>query len=313
MKHCYDKSLPRPGKLDTHSAQIVATVRRVTWIGFWVNAALMTLKLTAGWLGHSDALVADGFHSLSDFVTDVIVIVFIGIAYRSADSEHPYGHGKYETMATLLVAVALLIVGIALGYEGGKSVVSAINGTILPKPRMVTLYVAAISILSKEWLFRYTIKRADSVNSSSLRANAWHHRSDALSSVATLVGVAASIFLSESWRILDPIASVVISVFIAWSAIDIARGALNELLERSLSHDDITAISAIIVSTPGVIKFHHLRTRRVGHSAIIDLHIKVDPNITVTAGHDIATHLEHRLRTDFDSDLITNIHVEPAK
>ncbi len=289
----------------------VQIIRHVTWIGFWVNAVLMALKVIFGIYGHSDALVADGVHSLSDFATDLIVLVFVGIAYRHADSQHPYGHGKFETFAALMIGIILLGVAIGIGISGVKAISGSFKGQILPRPDFLTLIIAFISIASKEALFRYTINAGNKVNSSSLIANAWHHRSDAVSSIATLAGVSAAYFLGESWRILDPVASVLIAVFIAVSAINICRPSVNELLEKSLPQAEVDKARRTIASIEGVKDFHRLRTRRNGHSCIIDTHIKVDPLINVAQGHNIASAVEQALRQEFGDDIITNIHVEP--
>lgn len=291
----------------------VDTIRRVTWVGFWVNAILMVLKIAIGFYGHSDALVADGVHSLSDFATDLIVLLFVSIAYKSADSGHPYGHGKFETFAALIIGVILLGVAIGIGNSGLRSVIASAHGEMPPRPDLWTLAVAVISILAKELLFRYTIRASRTVGSQSLRANAYHHRSDAVSSIATLAGISAAYFLGDSWRILDPIASMLIAVFIAVSAIQICLPAINELLEKSLSPSRIDKVESIIEGIAGVKAFHRLRTRRNGHSVIIDVHIKVDPDITVSAGHDIASAVEKALHEEFDNDIITNIHVEPFR
>lgn len=289
----------------------VRRIRHVTLVGFWINAVLMVLKILFGIIGHSDALVADGVHSLSDFATDVIVLVFVGIAYRSADSGHPYGHGKFETFASLLIALVLLGVAVGIGINGVNTITASLRGEILPRPDIYTIIVALASILSKEFLYRYTIRTARRIRSSSLIANAWHHRSDAISSIATLVGVSAAYFLGEHWRILDPIASILIAVFIAVSAIQIALPSVNELLERSLPTELVSKAGRTIASVAGVRDYHRLRTRRNGHSLIIDTHIKVDPEINVAAGHRIATDVEKALRSTFGPDIITNIHVEP--
>lgn len=273
----------------------------------------MVLKIAIGFYGHSDALVADGVHSLSDFATDLIVLLFVSIAYKSADSGHPYGHGKFETFAALIIGVILLGVAIGIGNSGLKSVIASAHGEMPPRPDLWTLAVAVISILAKELLFRYTIRASRTVGSQSLRANAYHHRSDAVSSIATLAGISAAYFLGDSWRILDPIASMLIAVFIAVSAIQICLPAINELLEKSLSPSRIDKVESIIEGVAGVKAFHRLRTRRNGHSVIIDVHIKVDPDITVSAGHDIASAVEKALHEEFDNDIITNIHVEPFR
>lgn len=289
----------------------VATIKRVTWIGFWVNAVLMVLKLVCGWLGHSDALVADGVHSMSDFATDFIILFLIGIAYKSADTRHPYGHGKYETMASLIIAVILFAVGAGLAIGGVTSIRGYLAGDILPRPDVWTIVVAALSIAGKEALYRYTIYEAKTIDSSSLTANAWHHRSDALSSVATLIGVTAGFFLGIAWRVLDPIATVLISVFIIISAVKIALPSIRELLEIALPQKQINEIITIISRTPGVKAFHHLRTRRNGHTYVVDVHIKVDPDLTVTVAHDIATEVEQRIKNHLGSSVITSVHIEP--
>lgn len=289
----------------------VAVIRRITWIGFWVNAVLMLLKLFFGYWGHSDALVADGFHSLSDFGTDFIVLIFVGVAYKSADDSHPYGHGKYETLATLLIAFVLLAVAVGIGWGGIDAIISFFNGNELPRPDMWTIIVAIASIAAKEWLFRLTEAKGKEIGSPALAANAWHHRSDAISSVATLIGVSGAYFLGMKFRILDPIASILIGIFIAVSAIKIARPSIDELLERALPPEEVEKIRVMILSVPGVRDLHHLKTRRAGHSAIIDVHIKVDPDLTVTEGHDIASRVEHTIRDRWHRDIIMYVHVEP--
>lgn len=294
------------------SERIVARIKFVTWVGFWVNAALMVLKIAVGWLGHSDALVADGVHSLSDFATDVVVLIFVGIAYKGADSRHPYGHGKFETFASLLIAVALLAVAAGIIASGIGNISASLSGSALPRPDVWTIVVAALSIASKEWLYRYTVREGRRIDSAALIANGWHHRSDAISSIATLVGVSASYFLGDHWRILDPIASILIGIFIIVSAVQIATPSVNELLERSLPDEVVKKIAAIISAVPGVISYHKLRTRRNGRSYIIDVDIQVDPDITVTAGHCIAGAVTRTLREQLGENVITSIHVEPA-
>lgn len=302
---------PVPTTDKTNGNGNVKTIRHVTLVGFWVNAVLMVLKIVFGIVGHSDALVADGIHSLSDFATDAIVLVFVGIAYKHADSDHPYGHGKFETFASLLIALVLLCVAIGIGVAGVRTISSALRGETLIRPDILTLLVAIASIGSKEFLYRYTIIAGRRIGSSSLIANAWHHRSDAISSIATLIGVSAAYFLGEHWRILDPIASIVIAVFIAVSAVQIALPSVNELLERSLPPKQVQKAAAIIMNVAGVKAYHRLRTRRNGHSVIIETHIKVDPEINVAEGHRIASEVERALRKGFGNDIITYVHVEP--
>lgn len=290
-----------------------ARARHVTWVGFWVNAILAVLKIAAGVMGRSGAMIADGIHSMSDFVTDLIVIVMVGIARRKPDARYQYGHGKYETLATLIISVMLGLAGLAIFYDGLMGVIDTLGGTLLPRPGMIALVMALVSIAAKEWLFHYTKRVGDSISSAAVVANAWHHRSDALSSVATLAGVAGAMFLGEHWRVLDPLAAMLVAVLIVIVAVKLAGPSVKELLDVALPPDMTARMADIIASTPGVKAFHRFRSRRNGNSLIVDVHIKVDPSITVVAGHNIATSVENRLRHDFGNDMITNIHVEPFK
>ena len=207
----------------------------------------------------------------------------------------------------------LVIVAVGLGWSGVRAIISSLQGNPLPRPDIWTIVVALIAILSKEWLYRYTIATGKRIDSSSLIANAWHHRSDAISSVATLIGVSAGYFLGEGWRIADPVVSIIIAFFIAGSAIEIGRPSVDELLERSLPKDKIREIEEAVAAVPGVKDYHRLRTRRNGHSYLAELHIKVDPNITVTQGHAISTLVETSLRSLLGEDSIITVHVEPYR
>lgn len=298
---------------DSDSKKIVASLRHVTMVGFWINAALVVLKLFFGYWGHSDALVADGYHSVSDFLTDFLVLFFVGIAYKKADSDHPYGHGKFETIASVGVSAVLVIVAFFIGFEGVKTIIDSLHGVVIPRPDVWTIVVAIVAILAKEYCYRYTIAYGRKYNSSSIIANAWHHRSDALSSIATLIGVSISFFFGENWRILDPIASVIIALFIFWSAIKIAMPSINELLEKSVPEDEVQNIRNLISEVRGVENVHNLRCRNNGHSLIIDVNIHVNPDITVKQGHEIATAVEDNLKGNLGKDLIIYIHIEPEE
>ncbi len=290
---------------------IVKTIRKVTLVGFWINAALVALKLFFGYWGRSDALVADGYHSMSDFITDFIVIAFVTASYKKADSDHPYGHGKFETIATVLIGLILFGVGAFIGVEGVSTLIKYLKGETLTRPDIWTLYVAVASIALKEFCYRYTLAYGRKLNSSSLIANAWHHRSDAISSIATLIGVSFAIFLGSRWRVMDPIASIAIAVMIAVSAVKIAWPSLNELLEASLPEATVKQIREAIAAVPGVLKVHNLRARRNGHSYIIDVNIHVSPDITVREGHEIATNVEKTLQSQLGPDIIIYVHTEP--
>ena len=286
---------------------------RVTWIGSIVNFLLLVFKFVVGIIGHSSALVADAVHSLSDFVTDIIVIVFVKISGKPEDDDHRYGHGKYETLATALIGLALFAVGIGLLVSGASKVAEALGGAVLPAPSMIALVVAAVSIVSKEILYRYTVRVGRNLNSQAVIANAWHHRSDAFSSIGTLIGIGGAIFLGEKWRILDPIAAIVVSAFIIKVAIDLIKPCVDELLERSLPAETEKQILDIIASYPEVSSPHHLRTRKIGNHIAIEVHLRMDGNVTLENAHASATLIEKRLRDEFGPDTHVGIHMEPIK
>jgi cation diffusion facilitator family transporter len=289
------------------------SIFKITWIGSIVNFILLIFKFIAGILGHSSALIADAVHSLSDFITDIIVIVFVKISGKPEDENHRYGHGKYETLATALIGLALFAVGAGLLVNGATKVSEAIQGTILPAPSMIALIAAAVSILSKEVLFRFTIRVGVRQNSQAVIANAWHHRSDAFSSIGTLIGVGGAMFLGEKWRILDPIAAIAVSAFIIKVAIDLIKPCVDELLERSLPHETEKRILDIINSFPEISSPHHLRTRRIGNHIAIEVHIRMDGQTTLERAHAIATCVEKRLKEEFGHGTHVGIHMEPVK
>lgn len=284
--------------------------RKVTWVGFWVNTALAVFKILAGIFGRSSAMIADGVHSASDLLTDVAVLIVIGVSRKKADEDHSYGHGKIETLVTLLIALVLAGVGAGIMIDGIQRIISSLNGDIIPKPGWIALAMAVISIVSKEYLFRYTRNAARKIGSTSMEANAWHHRTDSLSSIATLVGIAGAMFLGEKWRILDPIAAIFVSILIIVMSYKMGRQVINELLETSLPKEETDRMHEIIEGTPGVKDYHHFRSRQNGNTRLIDLHIKLDPKLTIVEAHDIATEVEKRLRKEFDP-ITVNIHMEP--
>lgn len=289
------------------------SIYRITWIGSIVNFLLLVFKFIAGILGHSSALVADAVHSLSDFVTDIIVIVFVKISGKPEDKDHRYGHGKYETLATALIGLALFAVGVGLLIGGATKVSEVINGATLPPPSMIALIAAVVSIISKEILYRYTIVVGKKLNSQAVIANAWHHRSDAFSSIGTLIGIGGAIFLGEKWRILDPIAAIVVSGFIIKVSIDLIKPAVEELLERSLPDETEKQILDIIASFPEVSSPHHLRTRRIGNHIAIEVHLRMDGQTPLEDAHGVATNIERRLKAEFGPDTHIGIHMEPTK
>jgi cation diffusion facilitator family transporter len=287
-------------------------IYRVTLIGSAVNAVLIVLKFIAGIVGKSSAMIADAVHSLSDFITDVIVLVFVKIAGKPRDKGHDYGHGKFETFATMIIGLLLSLAGVGLLANGIDLVIKSCNGHTLERPTMLALVIAVVSILSKEWLYRFTAAKGREVNSQAVVANAWHHRSDAISSAGTLVGVAGAMFLGDSWRILDPVAAIVVSLFIIKSGYDIMKPSVNELLESSLPEAQETEIRQLVLGVPGIISVHNLRTRRIGNGIAVDLHAKMDGSISLTEAHSRASAAEKAIRERFGTNAIINIHMEPV-
>ena len=288
-------------------------IYKVTLTGTAVNAVLIVLKFIAGFVGRSSAMVADAVHSLSDFVTDVIVIVFVKIAGKPRDKGHEYGHGKFETFATMIIGFILCLAGLGLMINGIELVVHSLHGHTLPKPGMLALVIAIISIISKEWLYRYTTNVGKKVKSQAVIANAWHHRSDAISSVGTLIGISGAIFLGDKWRILDPIAAIVVSLFIIKSGYDIMKPAVADLLEASLPESMENEILKLVKTVPGITYVHNLRTRRIGNDIAVDLHVKMDGHLTLTTAHELATEAENAIKSRFGKDSIINIHMEPLR
>lgn len=282
--------------MESQATARIRAIYRVTLTGSVVNAALIVVKLAAGIVGRSSALTADAVHSLSDFLTDIIVLVFVRISGKPKDADHNYGHGKYETFSAMMIGIILCLVGLGLGAGATLKVIDAIHGVELPAPEWVALIVAAISIAAKESLFRYTIARGRRLNSTAVIANAWHHRSDAFSSIGALAGIAGAMFLGADWRVLDPIAAIIVSILIIKSGIDITRPNIGELLEKSLSPDDENRIHRIVMSVPGVKAEHNLRTRRIGNVVSIEMHAKMSGDITLTEAHNIASEIERRIR-----------------
>lgn len=297
---------------DSGAQCAVRSARRVTWIGFWVNAFLGVAKIIGGIFGRSSALVADGIHSFSDFASDIIVLTMVSIARKRPDKGHQFGHGRFEALATLLLALILLIVGVGIFYEGLMRVIAVANGERLPKPEMIALVILVVSIISKEWLFYITRRVGVRIHSEAVIANAWHHRSDSFSSLATLAGVAGAMFLGEKWRILDPIAAMVVALFIVWVAVKMAKPALSEMLGASLPVDELDAIGKTLDKVKGVHSWHALRTFKSGNDAFVEVHLKMDPQLTVSEAHRIATLAEHHIKNDFkDMSVHVTTHIEP--
>ena len=287
-------------------------IRHVTVLGAVVNVVLTIGKIVAGVVGRSAAMVADGIHSLSDLLSDVVVIVFTRLSSKGKDKEHSFGHGKFETLATLIISVILVAVGASLMSSGVKSIIDVLGGGVLPEPSYIALVAAAVSIVSKEWIYRVTVKVGKRVGSTVVIANAWHHRSDALSSIGSLVGIGGAILLGDKWTLLDPLASCVISVAIIVVAVKMALPSLAELLETALPPEVEEEIVSIASAVEGVRDVHELKTRRNGMSYIIDAHIVVSPDISIVEAHEIATAVEEALCARYGRETQLSIHVEPC-
>lgn len=288
-------------------------IYKVTIVGSIVNFLLLVFKFFAGITGHSAAMLADAVHSLSDFITDIVVIVFVRIAGKPEDKGHDYGHGKYETLATAIIGLLLLCVGFGIFWNGASSIYTFLQGGQLESPGVVALVAALVSIVSKEILYQYTVIQGKKLNSQAVVANAWHHRSDALSSIGTAIGIGGAILLGDHWRVLDPIAAVVVSFFIMKVSVQLLIPCVDELLEKSLPDDVEKEIEQTVLSFPGVSQPHHLRTRRIGSYYAIEIHVRMDGKITLEEAHGTATAIENKLKEMFGKGTHVGIHVEPTK
>ena len=288
-------------------------IYKVTIVGSIVNFLLLVFKFFAGIAGHSAAMLADAVHSLSDFITDIVVIVFVRIAGKPEDKGHDYGHGKYETLATAIIGLLLLCVGFGIFWNGASSIYTFLRGGQLESPGVVALVAALVSIVTKEILYQYTVIQGKKLNSQAVIANAWHHRSDALSSIGTAIGIGGAILLGDHWRVLDPVAAVVVSFFIMKVSVRLLIPCVDELLEKSLPEDVEKEIEQTVLSFPGVSQPHHLRTRRIGNYYAIELHVRMDGKITLEEAHSTATAIENKLKEMFGKGTHVGIHVEPTK
>ena len=288
-------------------------IYKVTLVGSVANILLTVLKFVAGVVGHSAAMTADAVHSLSDLLTDAVVLVFVRISAKPEDRSHDYGHGKYETLATTIIGIALAAVAIGIGAKAIAALLFWWRGGTLEAPGMLALWAAVVSILLKELVYQYTVRRGRSLNSPAVEANAWHHRSDALSSVGTLVGIGGAILLGNRWTMLDPLASLIVAFFILRVAWKLMHQGLNELLEASLPEEVEKEILDIVSSFPDVHDPHHLRTRRIGSRYAIELHIRMDGALPLATAHARTCEIEKKLKEHFGSDAHITLHVEPMK
>ncbi len=288
-------------------------IYRVTLVGSAGNLALLVFKFVAGVLGHSAAMVADAVHSLSDFFTDLVVLLFVRVSARPQDESHDYGHGKFETLATLFIGLALVGAAIGIIVNGAVKFAGWLDGETLPIPGKLALWAALASILVKEILYRYTVIRGRALDSPAVVANAWHHRSDALSSIGAAIGIGGAILLGERWAVLDPLASIVVGGMLMKVAWDLLKGSLGELTDQSLSADEEQEIIDIITASPDVTEPHNLRTRRIGNRIAIESHIRMDGSLPLETAHEQASAIERRLKERFGPDTLVTLHMEPRK
>ena len=288
-------------------------IYKVTLAGSVGNALLVAFKFVAGLAGHSAAMVADAVHSLSDFITDIVVLVFVGISARPQDRSHDYGHGKFETLASLFISLALVAAAIGIIVSGGMKLAAWIGGEDLASPGRIALWAALLSILLKELMFQYTARKGRELDSPALKANAWHHRSDALSSVGSALGIGGAVLLGGRWTVLDPLASVVVGAMLVKVAWEIMRPSLGELTDESLPEKTEEDILSVLRSFPEVSEPHNLRTRHIGNRIAIEAHIRMDGSITLAQAHDVTSRIERALKERFGPQTIVTLHMEPVR
>ena len=284
-----------------------AILRRVTWIGLLINVSLASVKFAAGYFGHSQALIADAIHSLTDTTTDVAVIAGSHFWSRPPDESHPYGHRRLETLVTVFIGLMLAAAGIGIGWDA----VSALHEKSATPPGWIALVAAVASILTKEILYRWTAATGKKIKSPALAANAWHHRTDAISSIPVLIAVGGALIF-PSWSFLDLVGAVIVSIFVMHAAMKIIWPGVSELIDAGAPRDIQKQIMAIACNHQGVIDTHKVRTRYISTGILVDMHIVVDGSISVRKGHAIADAVENKLIDRVDNVLGVIIHVDPS-
>lgn len=297
----------------TDEKQRLREVYKVTIAGSIINVLLLVLKFAAGILGHSAAMIADAIHSLTDFATDVVVLVFVKLGNKPMDKDHDYGHGKYETLATAIIGISLFAVGVMICWSGLVKTYQALCGEQLQQPGVVALVAAVLSIVMKEWAYQFTVRVGRKFHSEAVVANAWHHRSDALSSIGTMLGIGGAILLGDHWAVLDPLAAIVVSVFIIKAAWSLVMQSVKELTDASLSEKEEDEILKTVSEEEGVGEIHNLRTRRIGNNIAIEMHVRMPGSLSLYAAHEHATAIENRLKQKYGAGTHVGIHIEPIK
>ena len=280
-------------------------MRKVTLIGSVIDFLLGVLKILFGWLASSQALIADGVHSFSDLVTDFIVLYAAKHGSREADEDHPYGHGRIETLATAGLGLALMIVAIGTGWD---AISRLFEPERLFKPGIWALVIALLSVVSKEWIYHYTMRVAKRVRSPMLEANAWHSRTDAISSIVVVIGVGGTMLGLDY---LDAIAAVGVALMVAKIGWDLGWDSLHEVADRALEQERVEKIRTAIMAVDGVRHLHLLRSRKVGHEALVDVHVQVDPWLSVSEGHMIAIAVEEAAKSSLDEVTDVTVHIDP--
>ena len=283
-----------------------AIVRQVTWIGLLINLTLACIKFAAGYFGRSQALIADAIHSLTDTTTDVAVIAGSHFWSRPPDESHPYGHRRLETLVTVFIGLMLGAAGIGIGWDA----VSALREKSSTPPGWIALVAAMVSILTKEILYRWTAVAGKKIKSPALAANAWHHRTDAISSIPVLIAVGGALIF-PSWSFLDLVGAVVVSIFVMYAALKITWPGISELIDAGAPRDIQKKITEIACNNPGVHEVHKVRTRYISTSILVDMHIVVEGSISVREGHAIADEVENHIIDRIQNVLGVVIHVDP--
>lgn len=291
----------------------VKEIAKVTLKGSIVNLLLVCVKVAAGVAGHSAAMVSDAVHSLSDLLTDFVVLAFVRVSGRPKDASHDYGHGKFETMASLLIGIFLAAAAIGIVVSGAVKLSSWLQGKDIPAPGRMALWAALLSIAAKELLFRYTDAQGRKLDSPALRANAWHHRSDALSSIGAAIGIGGALLLGDRWTVLDPLASIVIGAMLVKVAWDLLGPSFGELTDSSLPAETEQEIIRMIRDIPGIFEPHNLRTRRIGRLIAAEVHIRLDGNQSLSEAHEKASEVERRFKERFGRESHIIVHMEPLK
>lgn len=294
-----------PGTMTEARARRYRAMRKVSVVGALVNTLLAVFKLIGGWFTQSQALIADGLHSFADLATDALVVIAARHSNQAADENHPYGHARIETAVTVALGAVLIATGLGIAIDAAQRLIEP--GRLL-QPGALAMAIAGLSILANEWLYRYTLRVARRVNSALLKANAWHHRTDAISSIVVLIGVGGTLLGLET---LDAFAAIAVGLMIIKIGWDQSWQAIRELVDTGLEPEQLESIRAAIADVDGVRDLHMLRTRRMGGEALVDVHVQVDPRLSVSEGHQIGEFVRLRLVDSIDEVSDVTVHIDP--